>query len=244
MTDPNGLLYMRARYYNPYLCRFINADPSGFKGGLNMYAFANGNPVSYLDPFGLYGYSTKYWADLSVSGSWWQKAAAWPLGILSAAVPDAVAVSGNGTGGFIAGGTVGVQKVWYVQQGVSQDYSFAGGTTGPDDTSNPGFSTPQVSVGIGISVAWSGTYNPAPSTWTGQFSEANVSEGTLSEGGFWSDTFQGLSIGGTVGPVPVSASYINNVDYQMLPSQQPSVNQQPFQQGSSDLSPNNSSTGK
>ena len=23
-TDPNGLLYMRARYYNPYLCRFLN----------------------------------------------------------------------------------------------------------------------------------------------------------------------------------------------------------------------------
>jgi len=53
MTDPNGLLYMRARYYNPYLCRFLNADPSGFSGGLNFYAYANGNPVSYLDPFGL-----------------------------------------------------------------------------------------------------------------------------------------------------------------------------------------------
>ena len=22
-TDPNGLLYMRARYYSPYLCRFV-----------------------------------------------------------------------------------------------------------------------------------------------------------------------------------------------------------------------------
>ncbi len=51
-TEPNGLLYMRARYYNPYLCRFINADPSGFAGGLNFYAFANGNPVSLLDPTG------------------------------------------------------------------------------------------------------------------------------------------------------------------------------------------------
>jgi uncharacterized protein RhaS with RHS repeats len=44
---------MRARYYNPYLCRFINADPSGFGGGLNFYAFADGNPVSETDPFGL-----------------------------------------------------------------------------------------------------------------------------------------------------------------------------------------------
>ena len=44
---------MRARFYNPYLCRFISADPSGFGGGLNHYAFASGNPVSLLDPFGL-----------------------------------------------------------------------------------------------------------------------------------------------------------------------------------------------
>jgi RHS repeat-associated protein len=53
MTDPNGLLDMQARYYNPFLCRFISSDPSGFKGGLNFYAFANGNPVSFVDPFGL-----------------------------------------------------------------------------------------------------------------------------------------------------------------------------------------------
>lgn len=53
MTDPNGLLYMRARYYNPYLSRFINPDPSGFAGGLNFYAYANGDPVSLIDPFGL-----------------------------------------------------------------------------------------------------------------------------------------------------------------------------------------------
>ena len=53
-NDPNGLLYMRARYYNPYICRFINPDPIGFSGGLNWYAFADGNPVNYLDPYGLW----------------------------------------------------------------------------------------------------------------------------------------------------------------------------------------------
>jgi len=52
-TDSNGLLYMRARYYNPYLCRFLNPDPAGFRGGLNHYAAFNGNPVSYTDPTGL-----------------------------------------------------------------------------------------------------------------------------------------------------------------------------------------------
>src|SRR5437016_6116449 len=52
-TDLNGLLYMRARYYNPYICRFPNPDPLGFGGGLNFYAYADGNPVSMIDPFGL-----------------------------------------------------------------------------------------------------------------------------------------------------------------------------------------------
>ena len=52
-TDPNGLLFMRARYYNPYICRFLNPDPASFAGGLNFYAYADGNPISYLDPFGL-----------------------------------------------------------------------------------------------------------------------------------------------------------------------------------------------
>jgi RHS repeat-associated protein len=53
-TDPNGLLYMRARYYNPYISRFLNPDPSGFAAGFNFYVFANGNPVSETDPFGLW----------------------------------------------------------------------------------------------------------------------------------------------------------------------------------------------
>lgn len=56
-TDSNGLLYMRARYYNPYIGRFINADPIGFAGGLNFYAYANGDPVSLMDPFGLSAWS-------------------------------------------------------------------------------------------------------------------------------------------------------------------------------------------
>lgn len=52
-TDPNGLLNMRARYYSPYLKRFLNADPIGFSGGSNWFAYADGNPISLSDPFGL-----------------------------------------------------------------------------------------------------------------------------------------------------------------------------------------------
>ena len=51
MTDSNGLLNMRARYYNPLTCRFINSDPA--RSGWNWYAFCGGDPVNYADPFGL-----------------------------------------------------------------------------------------------------------------------------------------------------------------------------------------------
>ena len=57
VTDANGLVYMRARYYSPDMRRFINADiisgeiPNAIT--LNRYAYANGNPVSNIDPFGL-----------------------------------------------------------------------------------------------------------------------------------------------------------------------------------------------
>ena len=57
VTDRNGLLYMRARYYSPDMRRFINADiiPGEISNAvtLNRYAYANGNPVSNTDPFGL-----------------------------------------------------------------------------------------------------------------------------------------------------------------------------------------------
>ena len=57
VTDDNGLIYMRARYYSPAMKRFINADiiPGKLSNAitLNRFAYANGNPVSFVDPFGL-----------------------------------------------------------------------------------------------------------------------------------------------------------------------------------------------
>jgi RHS repeat-associated protein len=53
-ADPTGLVYLRARYYDPKLGRFISPDPIGFAGGdTNLYAYAFNNPVTYTDPTGL-----------------------------------------------------------------------------------------------------------------------------------------------------------------------------------------------
>jgi RHS repeat-associated protein len=53
LTEPTGLLAMQARFYSPVIQRFLNEDPSGFSGGNNLYAFAAGDPVDLMDPFGL-----------------------------------------------------------------------------------------------------------------------------------------------------------------------------------------------
>jgi RHS repeat-associated protein len=54
-NDATGLLYYRARYYDPVLKRFISSDPIGLAGGMNMYAYVEGDPISYVDPEGLRG---------------------------------------------------------------------------------------------------------------------------------------------------------------------------------------------
>ncbi|MBK6424616.1 MAG: RHS repeat-associated core domain-containing protein [Gemmatimonadetes bacterium] len=45
----SGLYYMRARYYDPALGRWISEDPIGTAGGLNVYAYAGNDPVNLTD---------------------------------------------------------------------------------------------------------------------------------------------------------------------------------------------------
>jgi RHS repeat-associated protein len=51
--DASGQLFMRNRYYDPESGRFTQEDPIGIAGGLNLYGFADGDPVNSSDPFGL-----------------------------------------------------------------------------------------------------------------------------------------------------------------------------------------------
>lgn len=50
--EEDDLYFYRARYYDPTVQRFISEDPIGVKGGLNLYRYANNDPVTFTDPSG------------------------------------------------------------------------------------------------------------------------------------------------------------------------------------------------
>ena len=57
--EETKLYYLNSRYYDPQICRFINADDisilsqgKDFFNGLNLYAYCGNNPVMFIDTFG------------------------------------------------------------------------------------------------------------------------------------------------------------------------------------------------
>ena len=52
--DDLSILHVGARYYTPSTGRFLQRDPIGIDGGLNVYEYVGNAPVSSVDPDGLY----------------------------------------------------------------------------------------------------------------------------------------------------------------------------------------------
>eukprot|EP01012_Entosiphon_sulcatum_P012516 TRINITY_DN17860_c0_g1_i1.p1 TRINITY_DN17860_c0_g1~~TRINITY_DN17860_c0_g1_i1.p1 ORF type:complete len:367 (-),score=0.12 TRINITY_DN17860_c0_g1_i1:56-1048(-) len=86
-----GLVYMRQRWYDPQLQRFISRDPIGLRGGTNAYLYVANSPTNLVDPQGLS-----------------------PLGLLAGAggaLLDAGAIGAFGLGVAVAGAAYGTGVV-------------------------------------------------------------------------------------------------------------------------------------
>jgi RHS repeat-associated protein len=77
-TDPDSLIYLLNRYYQPSTGQFISADPD-ISQTLQPYEYANDNPASLLDPLGAkwelhanYWWWT-YWEAVYPSGWLWNR---------------------------------------------------------------------------------------------------------------------------------------------------------------------------
>ena len=94
-----GIYGYPRRFYEPNFQRWLNRDPFGESGGINLYAFDGGNPLNQLDPFGL------CWSD---NFAWLTGPGAWALdqinntGNLAAGLADQMIGAGLSFGGDVA----------------------------------------------------------------------------------------------------------------------------------------------
>jgi RHS repeat-associated protein len=54
----HGLYHYKNRMYDPKTGRFMQPDPIGYGGGMNLYAYVGGDPVNFTDPLGLAGFGS------------------------------------------------------------------------------------------------------------------------------------------------------------------------------------------
>ena len=64
-----GLIYLRMRWYDPSLGRFLTEDP--IKDGFNWYVYCGNSPTNFIDPLGLFYVWIGDMAQAMGGGVWW-----------------------------------------------------------------------------------------------------------------------------------------------------------------------------
>ena len=103
--DSSGLMYYRARYYNPDIMRFVQADsivPDPFSSqDFNRYSYVVNNPVNYTDPTG-------HWSVFGGRSGKETKETMITVGIIAAEIALIAAAAGSATPWVIAAHNVAV----------------------------------------------------------------------------------------------------------------------------------------
>jgi RHS repeat-associated protein len=148
ITEPNGFYYMRARYYDPSVGRFISEDPIGFGGGdVNLTAYVGNNPVLLVDPDGewgqiiagaIYGGISGFTAG-AMKGNVWAGIFGGVAGGVAGGIVGSVMPAGSGyvgsiIGGATAGGVASAISGTSITEGIATGAiigGFTGGVAGP-----------------------------------------------------------------------------------------------------------------
>lgn len=188
-VDNLGLIHMNGRMYDPWVGRFVQADPIvqdyGNPQSLNRYSYVLNNPLSFTDPTG-YASMNATWrsvvaiAVIAFSGGWAAGLYA-SLPALSTSAAWAVAISGGAIAGAVQTGTMRGAMIGAVSaaafHGIGSYYrsmAAANAANGTADAVYRGLTAPQFASNVALSSVAGGVMSDLQG---GKFGHGMVSAG-------------------------------------------------------------------